>query len=792
MPPARLLAARAHRQIKGTAAMDMLSDLTEGRPLRVLMVEDSAADAELAVWRLREAGFRCDALCVVSESEMRSALRKRPPDLILSDFTLPGFDGMAALAVARAEAPAVPFIFYSGTIGEERAIEALKCGATDYVLKNNLGRLVPAVQRALEEAALRHTSHAAEQQVARLSGVLQMLSGINSALLRIENRDEVLAETCRLAHGVGGYAVAMLALLDSSTRTARPIAWAGYDSLERPQNEFRVAEDEAGDTSLIGRVIRTGTAVLCEDIARFPYVLHNRVELLSAGVRSLACLPLRVDNTPVGVFLCGTRAGALIGQDELLLLEEVTSNLSFALQYLDKRDAIHFLSYFEPLTGLAKRVLFCERLSRALLSERLSRMLTHGDSQPQLAVTVFDLAHLSVINASYGRHSGDLLLQCVADRLKGHFPDSEQLAHLGGGTFACVTVLRECSEQQVLSSHDELAQLLAAPFSIEGREIVAEIRCGIACYPDDGSEPNVLVQNAEAALKQARNSGERCLHHRSEMNSGLARRVGMEQRLRVALDHGQFLLHYQPKITLRTGKIASVEALLRWHDPENGLTAPTIFLPLLESIGLMAATGAWVLRQAAADCRAWRSQGLPPLRVAVNISLAELRQPNVVEQVLEVLGDLLRDPHWGIDLEITEGVLSGDSAACVHALRLLRAAGVRIAIDDFGTGFSSLGRLSELPIDILKIDRTFTSRLPADRKSCTLVSTIIGLAHAFDMTAVAEGVEKQSQLDYLARKGCDESQGYLHSHPLPRAEFENFLIRSAAAADSAGIDQLSA
>src|SRR5205814_1831234 len=337
---------------------------------------------------------------------------------------------------------------------------------------------------------------------------------------------------------------------------------------------------------------------------------------------------------------------------------------------------------------------------------------------------------------------------------------------------------------EIRTLHEDVARVFARPFSVDGREIVAEIKSGVACYPDDGREANELVQNAEAALKEAKTSGERYLHHRIEMNSELARRVGLEQRLRTALDQGQFLLHYQPKITLHTGRIASVEALLRWHDPENGLTSPAVFLPLLESAGLMAATGAWVFRQAASDCRAWRCKGLPPIRVAVNLSPPELRQRNIAGEILEAIGDLVGDPAWGIDVEITEGALSGDSSSCVHALRLLRAAGLAIAIDDFGAGFSSLGRLSELPIDTLKIDRMFISRLPSDRKSCTLVSTIIDLAHAFDMTTVAEGVENQSQLDYLLGASCDESQGYLHSRPLPRLEFERWLIRSRNAADA--------
>jgi diguanylate cyclase (GGDEF)-like protein len=739
--------------------------------LRVLLVEDSQADAELAIWRLKQAGYVCTHECVVTEAQMRAALAAALPDIILSDFSLPQFDGLSALAVARAVAPDVPFIFLSGTIGEERAIDALKRGAIDYVLKTNPKRLVPAVKRALEDAVLRRTSRLAEQRLARLSGVLQMLSGINGALVRIHSREEVMRETCRLAHRVGGYAIVMVALINPATRMARPVGWAGYDFLADPGREFPVADREADDTSLMGRVIRTGEAVLCQDIAHAPFVIDGLRELAAVGVRSLACLPLRIDNTPVGSILCGTRADAVIDQEEMRLLEEVAANLSFALQYLDKQEALHFLSYFEPLTGLAKRALFCERLSR---------LLTRGaGSLPRLAVTVFDIDHLAVINDSFGRHTGDRLLQCVADRLKEYFPDSEQLAHLGGGTFVCMNAMGTGAESHSL--HEDLSRVFDRAFTVDGRELSVRIKSGVACYPDDGKEPHQLVQNAEAALKEAKTLGERYLHHRIEMNSELAKRVAMEHRLRGALDGEQFRLHYQPKIELRTGRIVGVEALLRWEDPENGLTPPGTFLPLLESAGLMAAADAWVLKQATADCRDWRRSGLQPIRVAVNLSPQGLRRRNIAREILECIGDLMIDSDWGIDIEVTEGALAGDSASCVHTLRLLRAAGLRIAIDDFGTGFSSLGRLSELPIDTLKIDRAFIQRLPADRKSCTLVSTIIGLAHAFDLTTVAEGVEERAQLEYLVRQGCDESQGYLHSRPVPRAELERWLSRSGDA-----------
>lgn len=772
----------------GTSTVEALPENT-GPRARILLADDNV-DMRRYIARLLRRSY--EVLVVPDGEEALEAALSAPPDLVLSDVMMPRLDGFGLLKALRADERTrqVPVILLSARAGDEAAVEGMDAGADDYLVKpfsarELLARVRAHLELARQRRELEHELEARVRtrtaEVARLTGVLQMLSGINTALVRIQDRTEVMAEACRLAQGVGGYALSMVALINPTTRMARPVGWAGWDSLPHPEREFPVAARESEDSSLMGRVMRTGEAMLCEDIERFPYVISGRTELVAAGVRSIACLPLRVDNTPVGAFLFGTRKSDVIGPDEMLLLEEVASNLSFALQYLDKQDAVHFLSYFEPLTGLAKRALFCERLNR---------LLTRGtESLPRLAVTVFDIAHLAVINDSFGRHTGDRLLQCIADRLKARFPDTEQLAHLGGGTFACVSALHEKHAVEGITSHEDITRLFGQPFTVDGREIQAEVKCGVACYPDNGQEPEELVQNAEAALKAAKSAGERYLHHRMEMKSELARRVGMEQRLRTALDKGQFLLYYQPKVNVRTGAVASVEALLRWQDPEEGLISPAEFLPLLESGGLMSATGAWVLKQAVADCRDWRRRGLPPIRVAVNFSPPELRRRNVARDILDAVGDLAGDSDWGIDVEITEGALSGDSSSCVHALRLLRAAGLGIAIDDFGTGFSSLGRLSELPIDTLKIDRMFTSRLPSDPNSCTLVSTIIGLAHAFDMSTVAEGVENEAQLEHLVREGCDESQGYLHSRPLPRLEFERWLIGSSGAA--ADTDDLS-
>ena len=737
--------------------------------LDVLMIEDSMPDAELAIWRLTQGGFRCRYRVVTREEELRAALAERTPSFILSDFSLPGFDGMAALATASQVAPDVPFIFLSGTIGEERAIEALRRGAVDYVLKSNPMRLVPAVKRALAEADLRRASRIAERRTRRVTGVLQMLSAINAAVVRTPDRNAFLQEACRLAHELGGYSVAMIATIDPLTRTARFVATGGLSFEGTGKDIFRVADSEAADTSLTGRVIRTGEAVICDDLVATTLPVAGRDEFIACGIRSLACLPLRVDETPIGAFLVGGVESGLMGVDELELLGEVAANLSFAMQYLEKQDAVHFLNFFDPLTGLPKRALFCERLGR---------LLVRGTGRPpRLAVVVFDLDHLSVTNDSFGRAVGDRLLQSVADRLKACYPDSERLAHLGGGTFVHVVALEPGSDSELQGIHRDVMRTFEQPFVIEGHEIAVTAKCGFALYPDNGREPNQLVQNAEAALKEAKTSGEPYLHHRLEMNSALAARVRMEHRLRAALGNDQFELHYQPKIRLRTGKIESAEALLRWRDPERGLVSPGAFLPILESSGLMPAVGAWALNRAAEDCRDWRRAGLPPIRVAVNISPVELRRRGFEHEVVLAVGALTDGDGWGIDIEVTEGALLGDSSSCVRALRLMRSAGIRIAIDDFGTGYSSLARLSELPIDTLKIDRVFTRRLPDDRRTGTLVATIIDLAHAFDMTTVAEGVETQGQLDYLARAGCDESQGFLHSRAVPRAEFEQLLAR---------------
>jgi diguanylate cyclase (GGDEF)-like protein len=734
--------------------------------VRMLFVEDVETDAELVVRRLRQDGVQCIYTRVETEQAFAAALRERGYDIILSDFSLPQFDGMSALALASGELPDIPFIFVSGTIGEERAIEALRCGAVDYVLKSNLKRLAPAVTRALREAEQKTERAAQQNRIARLTRILEMLSGINTAVVRIRERLELFHEACRIAVTTGHYVTALVSFIEPGTRTARPLTWAGKGGELMSSLVFSIAQRADEDSSVTGRVLRTGEVFLCNDIAHADKTVA--AFLRDASFQSIVALPLTVDGTTVGAMTLTAQDSNTITEEELALLGEVAANLSFALQYFEKESAVQFLSFFDSLTGLAKRVLFCERLA--------SRLTARKAEEPQPAVAVLDVEHLSIINDSYGRHAGDHLLQKVADRLKGRF-NTEDLAYLGAGCFAMMLERAGSQDNALRELQQHILAMFEKPFRIEAHDVPVTVKSGLACRGPGSLDAEALVQNAEAGLRQAKDAGEQYHHHRLDLSSKLAARLALEHRLRGALENDRYLLYYQPKIDIATGKLDGVEALLRWDDPERGIVSPGEFLPILESTGMIVSVGEWALHHAAADCRRWKAAGLQPVHVAVNCSPMQLRRPGFTEQVLEVI-EGWTGGGWGLDLEITESLLIDPDSAEVLKLRALRNAGVRVAIDDFGTGYSSLSRLSDLPVDTLKIDRSFINGLPGDRASSRLVPTVISLARAFDLITVAEGVETRAQFNFLERAGCVQSQGFLHAQPMPAAALESLLART--------------
>jgi diguanylate cyclase (GGDEF)-like protein len=525
-----------------------------------------------------------------------------------------------------------------------------------------------------------------------------------------------------------------------------------------------VAEATDKERGPIARVVRSGAAFVCNAPIDPLATVNMNSMMVAAGFQSVVALPLLLDKTVVAVLMMTSPAAGMVSDDELEMLREVSANLSFALQYLHKDNTVRLLSHFDPLTGLARRALLCERLGQKLQKALHDRVLGIG---------VFDIQQMSAINDSFGRHMGDLLLQHVADRLRRRFHDTDLLAHLGGGTFAVVLEAAAGADlSQILSSH--VAAVLGQQFDIEGRRMPVMARSGLAVYSATGTDADVLVQSAESALRTAQARGQRHHHYTPTQHTEVVARLTLEHKLRSALQLRQFELHYQPKVGLRSLRIEGVEALIRWRDPDAGLVSPAAFLPLLEASGLIIDVGDWVIEQAATDSRHWQHLGLPMVRVAVNISPLQVCCADFSRRFLQ-LAQLHPSGICGLDIEITEGMLLEDSAIEIKKLQELRAAGVRVAIDDFGTGYSSLSRLSELPVDTLKIDRSFVSRLPQDHSGKTLVQTIVGLACAFNMDTVAEGVETVAQLDALREIGCDQLQGYLMSKPVSRDEFASLL-----------------
>ncbi len=460
---------------------------------------------------------------------------------------------------------------------------------------------------------------------------------------------------------------------------------------------------------------------------------------------------------------------------ELDVLLELTANLGFALQYLEKDEAVHFLSYFDSLTGLAKRPLFCRRLAQLM-----SVGATDGGT---LTVVAFDVQKLGMINDSLGRYVGDRLLEKIAVRLKQAYADTESAGYFGGGTFALMLTDTGSAADTGRMLQNAAAKLFVKPFDIDGQELRPTIRSGVAFYPHDADTADALVQNAEAALKAAQEDNEKYMLYGLVTQRPTSRSLALEARLSGALERDEFRLHYQPKVNIGSGRIEGLEALLRWQDTEDGLVAPSIFVPLLERSGAIVDVGEWVLLQAIRDIIGWEAAGLAAVRVAVNVSPLQLRRRDFADRVLATIASTDERP-CSVDIEITESMLMQDLELSIRKLAQLREAGIGIAIDDFGTGYSSLGLLAKLPVDTLKVDRSFIQSIADTPNVATLVSTIVSLARAFDMHTVAEGVETTEQLEILRAMKCEEAQGYLFGRPTPASEVAAAIARLSQAAST--------
>ncbi len=602
----------------------------------------------------------------------------------------------------------------------------------------------------------------AENRVKYLNRVYAVMSGINTHIVRVGNRDELFAEACGIAVEAGGFRMSMLCLFDRSTTKIVPVASAGKDEELLAVIKNTLSSNEEAPKTMIAQAIREKRVVVANNSKSDPKVVFGK-RVAEFGVHSMAFLPLIVSDEAVGVFALYAGEPGFFDEQEIKLLTELAGDIAFAIDHLDKQARLDYLAYYDLLTGLANRTLFLERVAQYIRSAAISGH--------KLAVGLIDLERFKNINDSLGRPAGDALLKQVAEWLTLNMGDVNLLARIDADHFAAV--LPDIKEEGEVTQFVEksLQAFLDHPFDLTGDVFRIAAKVGVALFPDDGADADTLFRNAEAALKKTKSSGERYLFHTQKMTDAVAGKLTLENQLRQALDNGEFVLHYQPKVHLASGKVTSAEALIRWNDPRTGLVPPGRFIPILEETGLIYEVGRWALRQAIADYLRWRAKGLPAMRIAVNVSPLQLRNHGFIDEIKQAIGI---DAHaaGGLELEITESLIMEDVKHNIASLQAVRDLGVSIAIDDFGTGFSSLAYLAKLPVDTLKIDRSFVIDMTVGPQGLALVSTIISLAHSLKLKVVAEGVETDEQSRLLHLLACDEMQGFLFSKPVPAEIFE--------------------
>jgi diguanylate cyclase (GGDEF)-like protein len=422
--------------------------------------------------------------------------------------------------------------------------------------------------------------------------------------------------------------------------------------------------------------------------------------------------------------------------------------------------------------------------NRVLLDDRLTQAMAHADrDKGSFALLVCDLDRFKLINDSLGHRAGDVLLQEVAHRLLGVVRNIDTVARFGGDEFVLVGN-SIAGPEDAMQLAARAIEVLHAPVRVAGIDVHTSPSIGVAIYPADGASIEALLAHADAAMYSAKQRGRgNVQRYEAGMQAGTEDLVQLESDLHAAIAHGQFQLYYQPKVDTQTGEVRSAEALIRWVHPRRGVISPGEFIPLAEECGLIGVIGQWVIQEACRQAKAWQDDGVPSLRVSVNLSASQFRDSALVDNIRRALDDAGLQARF-LEVELTESAVMNDPEQSIAILEQLSKMGVLVSVDDFGTGYSSMSYLRRFPIDKLKIDRVFIDEIASRPEDASIVRAIVSLAHSLRLKVVAEGVETPAQLEFLKAAKCDEYQGFHFSRPLPAAEFEQLIRNSHAAHDS--------
>lgn len=640
---------------------------------------------------------------------------------------------------------------------------------TDHIIvrrRDELGRLLgslAAMQIELKERADRDRALLDSKE--RLARMLAALSATNEAIMRAKTREQLFQLVSEAAVKGGKFTSTVISLAEPNDHFLRIVAVSGPSAdLSRTVKTSTSAAYPEG-RGLSGTAFRTRSPCISNDylVDQQCSAFHGVVR--NTGAQSGAALPLLSGGDAVGVLLFMSEERGTFTPEFVEMLERLAANLSFALENFDRADEkekaeerVKYLATHDSLTDLPNRALFGQLLNFSIkTAQRYER---------KCAVLFIDLDRFKIINDSLGHAAGDHLLTEMAGRLRSGVRASDVVARLGGDEF--VVLLSEVSDRHhVMSIAQGLLSELSGPMELAGQECRVTASIGVSVFPEDGTDEQTLMKNADLAMYQAKQEGKNDIRSFShEIKAQSVDRLVMEVGLRRALERGELCLHYQPKLDVATGRILGVEALLRWNHPDLGLLPPLRFIPLAEETGLIIPIGRWVMNAACEQNMAWQREGLPPLMMAINVSPRQFSDANLLRYIDEALHSSGMDPTL-LQIEVTESMVMLNAEKAVQLLHEIQSRGVRLAIDDFGTGYSSMSVLKRFPIDTIKIDRSFVRDLPGNSEDIAIARAIIEMGKALGLTVVAEGVETHEQGEFLREHACDEIQGFLVSKPVP-------------------------
>ncbi|MDN3224165.1 EAL domain-containing response regulator [Pseudomonas nunensis] len=690
----------------------------------LLIVDDEPHVCKLLQILLQNQGYQ--TLTAGSGEEALLMVAQQPPDLILLDIMMPGMDGFEVARRLKTDKATsnIPIIMLSA-LGEHSArISGLEAGAEDFLSKpvesaelwlrvRNLLRL-----KAFGDYLKSHSLMLEEQLQQRTIDLERFRSAMDAsgdAIFLINRSTMRLIEFNRRACQVLGYTTEELL-----SKTAADLSDDSTEELEDLYDQIIAGR---------GPIEATETQIRCKDGSFLPVEIH--------------------------------RQAFKTGDDWIIvgIARDIT-------QRKENDQRMLKMAHYDTLTGLPNRKLFFTTLQMGLTQASLSHW--------QLAVVTVDLDDFSSVNETWGHLLGDRMLAELGQRLTNCLNVSDTLGRMDGDEFALILMIRE-GQVDPLQTVERIRETLREPFQLGGQSTAMTASIGIALYPDDGDDAHGLIKHANTAMHRAKKIGRDTYRfYTAQMNEEASARQSMETALREAVKQQAFELFYQPKIGLADGRVCGLEALLRWPRPGQANVSPAVFVPILESLGLITQVGNWVITRVCKQIADWQGAGKGAFQVAVNVSGQQIIEGDLIASIRQALIDHQIEPHW-LEIELTESSLMENTAHTIASLQTLQQLGVKVSIDDFGTGYSSLAYLRRFPIDKLKIDIAFIREVTSNPQDAAIARTIIELAHSLNLQVVAEGVETPEQLAFLTANGCDQVQGYLFSRPLPVTELESFL-----------------